>query len=48
MKRDLWESRDVFVVAVAEGSSDLALVRAWTARPAEWMSFATSYKYRVL
>lgn len=24
-------------------ASDLALVRAWMARPAEWTSFATSY-----
>lgn len=35
------------VVVVGE-SSYLAFVRAWTARPAEWMSFATSYEYGVL
>lgn len=32
----------VVVVVVVGESSDLAFVRAWTARPAEWMSFAMS------
>lgn len=42
LKCVLWVSREVFVV-VDVGSSDLALVRAWIASPAELINFATSY-----
>lgn len=41
LKFVLWVSREVFVV-VDVGSSDLALVRAWIASPAELINFATS------
>ena len=43
LKFVLWVSRELFVV-VDVGSSDLALVRAWIASPAELINFATSWK----
>ena len=44
LKFVLWVSREVFI-AVDVGSSDLALVSAWIASPAELINFATSWKY---